>query len=88
VEEKIEVVVLKQQHLKGNAARKSLRASDDRISYRGIFEAQPAAEPGESIIFKTMNSLTGASVVEVLKPEFLLLHLVQERRIINIHHPD
>jgi len=39
----------------------------------GIFEAQPAAEPGESIIFKTMNSLSGASVVEVLKPEFFVV---------------
>jgi len=64
----------------------------------GIYEAQPqAAEPGESVIFKTMNSVTGelgpggifgASVVEVLKPEFLLSHLKRDLRVISIKFLD
>ena len=27
----------------------------------GIYEAQAAAEPGESVVFKTMNLLSGSS---------------------------
>ena len=56
----------------------------------GIYEVQAAAEPGESVVFKTMNlpsgsgrgpegesndtsGVFGASVVEVLKPEFFIV---------------
>ena len=48
----------------------------------GIYEARPAAQPRESVIFKTMNSVTGglgpggvfgATVVEVLKPQIFAL---------------
>jgi len=29
----------------------------------GIYEAYPAAEPGKSVIFKTVNSVTGSWVL-------------------------
>jgi len=62
----------------------------------GIYEAQPAAEPGESVIFKTMNSATGGLgpdgvfgasvvVVEVLKPEFFAV--APEARSEGYQHP-
>ena len=63
----------------------------------GIYEAQPAAEPRESVIFKSMNSAAGglgpdgvfgASVVEVLKPEFFLSHLKRDLRVISIKFLD
>jgi len=80
--------------LGGEKTGESLRVSDGRVSYGGIYEAQPAAKPGESVIFKTMNLATGglgpdgvfgASVVEVLKPEYFAA--APEARSEGCQHP-
>jgi len=71
--------ILRSSSLEGKRQEKAFEQAMVESPMGGIYEAQPAAEPGESVIFKTMNSVTGglgpdgvfgASVVEVLKPEF------------------
>jgi hypothetical protein len=70
VEEKIETKVLKQQRLEGKREEKASEQAMIESPIGGIFEAQVAAKPRESTISKRINTPTGASVVEVLKPEF------------------
>ena len=73
-EEKLEADVQKQQRLEVKRQEKAFEQAMNESPMGGIYEAQAAAEPGESVVFKTMNSLGGsdtsgvfgASVVEVL----------------------
>jgi len=78
-EERLEADTQKQQRLEGKRHEKDFEQAMVESPMGGIYEAQPAAEPGESVIFKTMNSATGglgpdgifgASAVEFLNPEF------------------
>ena len=79
-EKKLEADVQKQQRLE-KRQEKAFEQAMIESPMGGIYEARAAAEPGESIVFKTMNSLSGsdtgrafrASVVEVLKPEFFIV---------------
>jgi hypothetical protein len=87
VEGKIEAEVLKQQRLEGKRQQKAFEQAVIESPIGGIFEAQAAAEPGESASFKTMSSLTGASVVGVLKPEFFYCCAWYENRGLSTSTP-
>ena len=86
----MEADVQKQQRLVEKRQEKAFEQEMIESPMGGIYEAQAAAEPGESVVFKTMNLLSGsgrgpggesnntggvfgASVVEVLKPEFFIV---------------
>jgi len=82
------------QRLEGKRQEKAFEQAMIKSPMGVIYEAQPAAEPGKSVIFKTMNSVTGelgsdrvfsASVVEVLKPEFF--NVASETRSEDYQHP-
>lgn len=93
-EEKLEANTQKQQRLEGKRQEKAFEQAMIKSPMGGIYEAQLAAEPGKSVVFKTMNSVTGelgsdgafgASVVEVLKPEFFTV--ASETRSEGYQHP-
>ena len=80
-EEKLEANVQKQQRLDENRQEKAIEQAMMESPMGGIYEAQAAAEPGESDVFKTINppnglntnSVFGGSVIEVLKSEFFVV---------------
>jgi len=93
-EEKLEADTQKQQRLEGKRQEKAFEQAMIESPMGDIYEAQPAAEPGKTVIFKTMGSVTGelgsdgvfgASVVEVLKPEFFTV--TSETRSEDYQHP-
>ena len=92
----MEADVQKQQRVEEKRQEKAFEQAMIESPMGGIYEAQAAVEPGESVVFKTMNSLSGsdtggvfgASVVEVLKPEFFLSHLKRDLRVISIKFLD
>jgi len=65
----------------GEAAGKAFEQATIESPMGGVYRAQAAAEPGESVVCKKMNSLTGsdtggvfgALVVEVLKLELFIV---------------
>ena len=92
-EERLEADTQKQQRLEGKRQEKDSEQAMVEPPMGGIYEAQPAAEPGESVIFKTMNSATGglgpdgvfgASVVEFLIRNFAV---ASEARSEGCQHP-
>ena len=60
VEEKLEADVQKQQRLEEKWQEKAFEQAMIEFPVGGIYEAQAAAEPGESVVFKTMNLLSGS----------------------------
>jgi len=54
----------------------------------GIYEAQPAAETGESVIFKTMNSLTGGLGPDGVFGASVQSHLKRDLKVISIQFLD
>jgi len=93
-EEKLEADTQNQQRLEGKWQEKVFEQAMIESPMGGIYEAQPLAEPGKSVIFKTINSVTGelgtdgvfgTSVVEVVKPEFFTV--TSETRSEDYQHP-
>ena len=56
----MEADVQKQQHLEEKRQEKAFEQAMIESPMGGIYETQAAAEPGESIVFKTMNLLSGS----------------------------
>ena len=56
----MEADVQKQQRLVEKRQEKAFEQAMIESPMGGIYEAQAAAEPGESVVFKTMNLLSGS----------------------------
>ena len=57
----MEADIQKQQRLEEKRQEKAFEQTMIESPMGGIYEAQAAAEPGESVVFKTMNLLSGSS---------------------------
>jgi len=58
-EERLEADTQKQQRLEGKRQEKAFEQAMVESPMGDIYEAQPAAEPGESVIFKNMTQPLG-----------------------------